>query len=75
MASYLFIYYYYQRRSLCLLETRGIFCPLFITYFVAAAAPVCYKHSLLYSHYTLPMTFLRPLDLELTVEIYQGLIS
>lgn len=54
---------------------EAYFSPYLLLYFVAAAAPVYYKHSFFYSHYILPMTFLRPLDVELTVEIYQELIS
>lgn len=53
------------------------FGPDLLPKFVVAAAivVVCYKHSFLYSHYTLLVIFFRSLSVGLTVEICQGLIS
>lgn len=45
-----------------------------LPHFVVVAA-VCYKHYFFYSHYTLSVTFFKPLGIGLTVEIYRGLIS
>lgn len=52
-----------------------LFRPYLLPQFVSAAAAVFYRHSFFYSHDTLPLTFFRPLGVDLTVEIYQGLIS
>lgn len=54
-------------------ETRlGPYLLLYI--FAAASALVSYEHSLVYSRFTLPVAFFRPLDIKLTAETYQELI-